>query len=479
METSEFRKQAHSLVDWMADFLERVDTLPVKPDILPGHIYNQLPDEPPQEGTKFENIFKDFEDIIMPGMTHWQHPNFHAYFNANSSPPSILAEMLTATLGAQCMIWDTSPAAAELEEQTMDWLNQMLGLPRTWKGVIQDTASTSTLIALLSAREKVTSHSINEKGFSGNKFRVYCTNQTHSSTEKAAKIAGIGRENVVKVDIKSDFSMDASSLQKSIREDRGNGYVPMAVVSSLGTTGLVAIDDLDSISKVTETEKVWHHVDAAFAGTALLVPEYRYMLNGIERCDSFVFNPHKWMFVNFDCTAYFVKDADQLVKTFSILPEYLQTQNRGEVNDYRDWGIALGRRFRALKLWFVIRSYGVTGLQEKIKFHIHLAKKFEIWIDLSDNFEIVYPRHFNFFVFRFRKMSYSSELNNSINKELISRLNKGGKMYLSHISVNDKYSIRMVIGQTNVTLEHIKNTWSEIVKVAKTIEFEKIKSHDK
>lgn len=474
MEIKEFRKHAHDMVDWMADFLETVDQRPVKPDIEPGHILRQLPDHPPFEGEAYSKIFKDFQDIILPGMTHWQHPNFYAYFNANASPPSILAEMLMSTLGAQCMIWDTSPSAAELEEQVMEWLRQMINLPSDWKGVIQDTASTATLISLLTAREKVTSNDINEDGFSGQKLRVYCTDQTHSSIEKAAKITGIGRTNVVKVATLYDKSMDAAALQKCIQDDRNKGFIPMAIVSTLGTTGLVAVDHLDEISKVGKTENVWHHVDAAFAGTAFILPEYQHILNGVELADSFVFNPHKWMFVNFDCTAYFVKDTEALIRTFDILPEYLKTTNRGQVNDYRDWGIALGRRFRALKLWFVIRSYGVEGLHRMVRQHIELAKSFEQWVLASDQFEIIYPRHFNFLVFRFVSDGWTESDLNAVNKQLILRLNKSGKMYLTHTILDGKYAIRIVIGQTYVTYNHIEASWLEIQKMASSIvnEFE-------
>lgn len=467
MESNEFRTRAHELVDWMADFIEGVEHLPVKPDVSPGQIIEKLRDQPPIEGEAFDHIFKDFKTLIIPGMTHWQHPKFFAYFNANASPPSILAEMLMATLGAQCMIWDTSPAATELEEQMMEWLRQMIGLPEGWQGVIHDTASTATLIAILSARENASGFHSNLAGVGQDKMRVYCSTETHSSIEKAVKIAGIGSRNLVKVPTQDDLSMDANALRERIIEDRKNGFLPIAVVSTLGTTSTVAIDDLEAIAVVSEDEQIWHHVDAAFAGTAAILPEYQWMLKGIEKCDSFVFNPHKWMFVNFDCTAYFVKDKNVLTRTFEILPEYLKTKSRGQVNDYRDWGIALGRRFRALKLWFVIRSYGVKGLQEKIRGHIRFAQKFEKLVKASPDFELIYPRNLNFMVFRFHPEDLTEVQLRELNSQLIQKLNLSGKMYLTHAVVHGQYGIRIVLGQTNLEEKHVDEAWNDITKMAR------------
>jgi len=467
MESNEFRSRAHELVDWMADFLEGVEHLPVKPNVTPKQIIETLPDRPPIQGESFDQIFHDFKSIVVPGMTHWQHPKFFAYFNANASPPSILAEMLMSTLGAQCMIWDTSPAATELEEQMMEWLRQMIGLPAGWEGVIHDTASTATLIAILSAREKASNFHTNLAGVGQDKMRVYCSTETHSSIEKAVKIAGIGSRNLVKVPTREDLSMNANAFRHLIKEDRKNGYLPIAVVSTLGTTSTVAIDDLHAIATVSEAEQIWHHVDAAFAGTASILPEFQWMLKGIEKCDSYVFNPHKWMFVNFDCTAYFVKDKEALIRTFEILPEYLKTKTRGKVNDYRDWGIALGRRFRALKLWFVIRSYGVQGLQEMIRTHIQLAQKFEEFVKGSPDFEILYPRNLNFMVFRFNPGNRTEEELKELNAQLIQKLNLSGKMYLTHTLVHGRYGIRIVLGQTYLEKRHVDEAWSDIAKMAR------------
>jgi aromatic-L-amino-acid decarboxylase len=313
MTPDEFRKHAHDLVEWMAGYMEKVEEYPVKSSVKPGEIFSKLPDSPPLKPESFESFLKDFEEIIMPGITHWQSPNFFAYFPANASPPSVLAEMLTSTLAAQCMIWETSPAAAELEQKIMNWLRDLISLPSCFEGVIQDSASTATLAAIITAREKITGYRINSDGGTDAKIlRVYCSEQTHSSVEKAVKIAGIGKKNLVKIGVKEDFSMDTDMLKKAVAEDLRNSFVPCCVVATLGTTGTTAIDPVKSIGEVCARNGIWLHVDAALAGTALILPEFQWMLDGREYIDSFVFNPHKWMFTNFDCTAYFVRDAETL-----------------------------------------------------------------------------------------------------------------------------------------------------------------------
>jgi aromatic-L-amino-acid decarboxylase len=405
-----------------------------------------------------DDIFGDFRRIIMPGITHWQSPNFFAYFPANSSYPSVLAEMITATLGAQCMKWETSPAAAELEEMMMHWLKEMTGLPSGFHGVIQDTASTATLVAILTARERCSGFRVNHSGFEGKGgVRVYCSTETHSSIEKAVKIAGIGSQNLVKVAVDDQFRMDPELLGQAIEADIAKGLVPCCVVATLGTTGCTAIDPLQEIAGICKKYNVWLHVDAAFAGSALILPEYRWMIRGVEDADSFVFNPHKWLFTNFDCSAYFVKDRDSLLNTLQLVPEYLRTMNQGKVNDYCDWGVPLGRRFRALKLWFVIRNYGVEALQEKLRFHIALASEVEDRIRQENDFEILAPRTMNLVCFRYHPegMEDENELNR-LNEELLQKVNKTGKAYLTHTKLNGKYTIRMVIAQTNVERWHVE-----------------------
>jgi aromatic-L-amino-acid/L-tryptophan decarboxylase len=472
MTPDEFRKNAHELVEWMAGYMEQVENYPVKSFVKPGEIFNKLPDGPPLKSESFKSFLKDFEEIIIPGITHWQSPNFFAYFPANASPPSILAEMLTSTLAAQCMIWETSPAAAELEEKVMNWLRDMIGLPASFEGVIQDTASTATLAAIITAREKISGFSINDKGFKAAPIlRVYCSEQSHSSVEKAVKISGFGKINLVKIGVMEDYSMDPDKLKKAIEKDIKERFIPCCVVATVGTTGTTAIDPLRSIGEICAEKKIWLHVDAALAGTALLLPEFKWMLDGKEYIDSFVFNPHKWMFTNFDCTAFFIKDANSLIRTFEILPEYLTTRTRGKVNDYRDWGVPLGRRFRALKLWCVIRYYGLKGLQEKIRLHIQIAKSLAEKISLEPDFELLAPVVLNTVCFRYRPEGAGEDLLNGINEKLNHLLNDSGKIYLSHTVLRNKYTLRMVTAQTNVTWEHVNRAWNLILDTAHNLKY--------
>jgi len=468
MSPDEFRKHAHELVDWMAGYMENVEKYPVKSLVAPGEIFSKIPDNPPAESEPFSAVMKEFEEIIMPGITHWQNPNFFAYFPANTSPPSILAEMLISTLGAQCMIWETSPAAAELEEKMMIWLRDMIGLPAGFEGVIQDSASTATLAAILTAREKVTAFSVNAEGAeNAGILRVYCSDQTHSSVEKAVKISGIGRKNLIKIPVRDDFSMNTEKLESAINNDIKNGFIPCCVVATLGTTGTTAVDPLRAVGEICSRNGVWLHVDAAMAGTALILPEFQWMLDGKEYIDSFVFNPHKWMFTNFDCTAYFVKDAGTLIRTFEVLPEYLRTRTRGKVNDYRDWGVPLGRRFRALKLWSVIRSYGTDGLKEKVRYHVDIAAKLSRMISNESDFEILAPVVISVVCFRYCPAGFSEEQLNKLNEKLNHLLNDSGKLYLSHTVLNGKYTLRMVTAQTNVSLEHVERAWVNIKSTAR------------
>lgn len=468
MNNKEFRKYAHQMVDWMADYFEQIEDYPVKAQVQPKEIYNQLPEQAPLKGEEMSVIFKDFQDIILPGITHWQHPNFFAYFPANTSFPSILGEMLTATLGAQCMIWDTSPAAAELEERVMNWLRDLMGIPSSFEGVIQDTASTATLTAILSAREKVTNFESNQNGIEQNNLRVYCSAETHSSVEKAVKIAGLGKSNLVKISVDEQLRMQPDALEKAIQEDLKNGYRPMCIVAAIGTTGTTAIDPLKEIANISQKFNVWLHVDAAYAGSALILPEFQWMIEGIEQIDSFVFNPHKWLLTNFDCSVYFIKDKESLLKTFEVLPEYLKTASRGLVNDYRDWGVPLGRRFRALKLWFVIRNYGVEGLQKYLRAHISLAQDLTKWIEASPDFELLAPTTLNLVCFRYHPKDIEKEETlNSMNKKILDQLNSNGRMYLTHTKINQQYTLRIVIGQSFVETHHIQRAWEQVQEIAR------------
>ena len=468
MDANEFRKQAHNLVDWMADYLEESEDYPVKPDVEPGDISKQLPESAPDTSEAFDDIFNDFEDIIMPGMTHWESPYFMGYFPANKSYPSVLAEMLTATLGAQCMSWLTSPAATELEERMMEWLGDLTGLPANFTGVIEDTASTSTLCALLMAREQVSDFGVNEEGFSGDQqHRIYCSSETHSSIEKGVKIAGFGRQNLRKIPVDDTYAMQPKELEKAIRQDLEAGHTPTAVVATIGTTGSTAIDPLEEIGDICSKYDIFLHVDAAYAGTALLLPEKRWMNEGIEQADSFVFNPHKWMFTNFDCSAFYVQNEALLVRTFEIMPEYLKTPEDERVKNYRDWGIPLGRRFRALKLWFVMRSFGLEGLQQKIRHHISLAQDLKKEMEKSDDFELLAPVPLNTLCFRFHPAHIDDEAKlNELNKKLLNQIQESGKLFLTHTKLDGKYTIRIVLGNTNLERQHVDNAWNFIQNLA-------------
>jgi aromatic-L-amino-acid decarboxylase len=460
MDNELFRRHGHEFVDWLADYMENVEQLPVMSRINPGEIKARIPGEAPQRGESMDRIFDDFKTIILPGMTHWQHPGWHAYFPANNSPASVLAEMLTAGLGAQGMVWQTSPAAAELEDAVLEWLSKMLGLPAGLTGVIQDTASTATLCALLSAREKATDFEANEKGLKRG-LTVYASEQTHSSIEKGVKIAGFGRANLRLIPTDAEFAMIPEKLEEAILKDKERGLQPACVVATLGTTSSTAVDPLRAIGGIARRHGAWLHVDAAYAGTAAILPEMRGMLDGAEFMDSFVFNPHKWMLTNFDCSAYYVKDPGWLLRTFEIHPEYLKTGVDPYVKNYRDWGIQLGRRFRALKLWFVIRSYGVEGLQAFVREHLRLARLFKSWVEAEPKFELMAPVRFGLVCFRLNDGRDVGTLNR-LNKELLDRLNATGKVYLSHTVLNGKFTLRMVIGQRTTAERHVLAAWELI-----------------
>jgi aromatic-L-amino-acid decarboxylase len=447
--------------------MDHIEEYPVLAQVKPGDIADRLPETPPEEPEDMGEIFNDFKQILLPGMTHWQHPSFFAYFPANTSEPSILAEFLTAALGAQCMVWQTSPAATELEEVVMDWLRQMLGLPEGFSGVIQDTASTSTLCALLCARERATVFAVNKHGFrdgTTQRLMIYTSEESHSSVEKGAKIAGFGKDCLRIIPAGEDFAMLPEELEKAIDADVKDGHIPCCVVATLGTTSSTGMDPLRPIGEICNQHGSWIHVDGAMAGTAAILPEMRHILDGIEFADSFVFNPHKWMFTNFDCSAYFCKDPKVLTSTFEILPEYLKTDVDRRVKNFRDWGIPLGRRFRALKLWFVIRHFGIKGLQEKIRGHMELAKEFQSWLGEDPRFEVMAPLTISLVCFRYHPShgKFAEEELEQMNKDLMDELNGSGKMFITHTKLKGKFALRLCIGQTNTTREHVRKAWEGI-----------------
>jgi aromatic-L-amino-acid decarboxylase len=466
MTPEQFRQRGRAVVDWIADYYERIETLPVLSQVEPGQVRRALPADAPAEGESFDAILQDIDKVILPGVTHWQSPNFFAYFPANASGPSILGDLFSSALGVQGMLWATSPACTELESQVLDWLVTMLGLPPKFLstssggGVIQDTASSASLCAMLAARERATNYRSNRRGCDG-KLVAYTSNQAHSSIEKAAMVAGIGIDNLRLIEVDEDFAMRPEALARQIQQDRQSGLVPFFVSATVGTTSSNALDPLPAIGTICRENGLWFHVDAAMSGTAALCPEFRYIQDGIELADSYTFNPHKWMFTNFDCNCFYVADRKALIDTLSILPEYLRNQatESGAVFDYRDWHIPLGRRFRSLKLWFVIRHYGVEGLQYHVRRHIEIAQQFAQWVKQDERFEMVAPAPLNLVCFRHRGGDESNQL-------LMDRLNRSGDLYLTHTRLNDRFTLRFCVGQTHTTLRHVENAWRRIQEEA-------------
>jgi aromatic-L-amino-acid decarboxylase len=469
MTPDEFRRRGKQMVDWIADYYERVETYPVLSQAKPGQVRAALPASAPVHGESFDTMMKDVERVIMPGITHWQSPNFFAYFPSNNSFPSILGEMLSAGLGVQGMLWATSPACTELETHVLDWLVEMLGLPpafassSTGGGVIQDTASSSALCALLAARERATNYGANERGCDG-RLVAYTSSQAHSSIEKAVKIAGLGSSNLRSIDVDENFAMRPEALAAQIVQDRSAGKIPCFVSATVGTTSSNAIDPVRRIGEICREHRLWFHVDAAMSGTSALCPEFRWTHDGIELADSYCFNPHKWMFTNFDCDCFYVSDRRALIQTLSVLPEYLRNKatETGAVFDYRDWHIPLGRRFRALKLWFVIRHYGVEGLRHHVRRHVELAQQFAQWVNADDRFELAAPAPLNLVCFRHRG-------GDAINQSIMDRLNASGDLYLTHTRLNDRLTLRMSIGQSQTELRHIERAWKRIREEAEAI----------
>lgn len=462
MTPEEFRRHGKAVVDWIADYFERVESYPVLSRAKPGEIRAMLPQNAPDAGEPFDAILADIERVILPGITHWQSPNFFAYFPSNNSFPSILGELLSAGLGVQGMLWATSPACTELETHVLDWLVPMLGLPekflssRAGGGVIQDTASSSALCALLAARERATKFASNERGCDA-RLVAYTSAQAHSSIEKAVKIAGIGRENLRLIEVDENFAMRADALDSQIRKDLEAGRLPCFVSATVGTTSSNAMDPLAEIGRICRHHHIWLHVDAAMSGTAALCPEFRWIHEGLELADSYCFNPHKWMFTNFDCDCLYVADRKSLTEALGILPEFLRNRatESGSVIDYRDWQIPLGRRFRSLKLWFVIRHYGVEGLQHQVRRHVALARQFAEWVRASREFELAAPVPLNLVCFR-------HTAGDAANQAILDGLNRSGEMYLTHTRLSGKLTLRMSIGQTHTQLSHVEKAWRKI-----------------
>jgi aromatic-L-amino-acid/L-tryptophan decarboxylase len=462
MTSDEFRRYGRAMVDWIADYYDRIESFPVLAQVEPGAIRGALPPQPPAQPEPFQAILDDVAKLILPGITHWQSPNFFAFFPANASGPGILGELLSAGLGVQGMLWATSPACTELETHMLDWLVRMLGLPDKFLstgaggGVIQDTASSASLCALLAARERATGWVSNRRGCDG-RLVAYASSQAHSSIEKAVKIAGLGEENLRLIPVDDHFAMRPDALAAQMEQDRQSGKVPCFVCSTVGTTSSNALDPLPEIGRICRDQNVWLHVDAAMSGTAALCPEFRYIQNGVELADSYCVNPHKWMFTNFDCDCFYVADRKALVEALSVLPEYLRNKATasGAVVDYRDWQIPLGRRFRSLKLWFVIRHYGVEGLQYHVRRHVALAQEFAAWVREDTRFELAAPAPLNLVCFRYRA-------GDAFNQALLDRLNCSGRLYLTHTRLSDRFTLRFCVGQTHTEFRHVDRAWELI-----------------
>jgi len=469
MSPDEFRRHGYAVVDWIADYYARVESLPVLSRLEAGQIRASLPPNPPPTGEPFEAMLEDVEKLILPGITHWQSPNFFAFFPCNASGPGILGDLLSSGLGVQGMLWATSPASTELETHVLDWLVEMLDLPRkflsrnTGGGVIQDTASSATLFALLAARERATNFASNQRGCDG-RLVAYTSSQAHSSIEKAVQIAGLGRDNLRLIEVDEHFAMRPQALAVQVEQDRRAGLVPCFVCATVGTTSSNAMDPVADIGRVCREQKLWLHVDAAMSGTAALCPEFRPMHNGLEFADSYCFNPHKWMFTNFDCDCFYVADRTALIRTLSVLPDYLRNQatESGAVIDYRDWQIPLGRRFRSLKLWFVIRHYGVEGLQHHVRRHVALAQQFAGWVRSDARFELAAPAPLNLVCFRLKA-------GDAANQALMEQLNRSGDLYLTHTRLRERLTLRLCVGQTSTEARHVERAWERIREEAQKI----------
>jgi len=455
MDPEEYRLRGHEIVDWVADYLANVTEYPVNSTVEPGAIRDALPAAAPEQPEPFEDVVDDLNRIIMPGITHWQSPNWFSYFPANSSGPALLGEMVAAGLGVQGMLWSTSPAATELEMVVVDWMVELLGLPPSWKttgpggGVIQMSASDSAHVAMVTAREQA-----KQRG-AVDKMVVYASDQTHSSVEKGARVAGFETVRIIPTD--DTYAMDVAAFAAQVAADQADGLVPLFVAASVGTTATTAVDPVRTIAEVAKAADIWVHVDAAYAGTAMICPEFRHHQDGIDLVDSYTLNPHKWMFTNFDCNLYYVADRQPLIDAMSILPPYLRNEATlsGKVIDYRDWHVPLGRRFRSLKLWFVLRHYGAEGIRHHIREHILLAQDLASRLEADERFELVAPHPFSLVVFRHVG-------GNEETTKLAADLNGSGKVSVSPTTLGDMAAIRISIGQTNTDAEHIDGLWTLI-----------------
>ena len=464
MDPDTFRREGHRLVEWIASYLEHPERYPVLSRVKPGDVRAGLPQQAPEQGEPFEAMLSDFERVVLPGITHWNHPGFFAYFAITGSGPGVLAEFLSAALNAQGMLWRTSPAVTELEEVALGWLRQLMGLPESFEGVIYDTASVSTLHALATARE-LAAPGVRLDGLSGReelpRFRVYCSEHTHSSIDKAVILLGLGHHALRKIPADAEFRMDVAQLERAIAEDRAAGFRPMAVVATVGTTSTTSVDPVEAIGRICRREGIWLHVDSAYGGVAAIMPEYRHILKGVELADSLVVNPHKWLFTPFDLSAFYCQRMDVLRQAFSLTPEYLRTVEAGAVRNLMDTGVQLGRRFRALKLWMILRYFGAEGIRARLGFHIALAKKFADWVDADPDFERLAPVPFSVVCFRAKPAgrAWSEEELEALNQRLLDAMNATGEVFLSHTKLDGRYVLRLAVGNLRTEERHVRRAW--------------------
>ena len=461
MDPQEFRREAHRLVDWVADYLSSVELYPVLARVQPGDIQNALPAEAPERGESFDQILSDFERVLMPGITHWNHPGFFAYFAITGSGPGVLADLMSSALNVQAMLWRTSPAATELEEVTLAWLRQLMRLPDNFEGVIYDTASISTLHALAAAREAA-APDIRTLGMAGRdlaRLRVYCSEHAHSSVDKAVILLGLGHESLRHIASDDEFRMKPDALRDAINQDKKDGWRPIAAVATVGTTSTTSVDPVAEIATICKPEKIWLHVDAAYAGVAAMLPDYEWVLAGADKADSLVVNPHKWLFTPFDLSAFYSPRMDVVRQAFSLTPDYLKTVESAPVRNLMDTGIQLGRRFRALKLWMVLRHFGAEGLRERLAEHMRLAQLFAEWVDASTDFVRVAPVPFSVVCFR-------ADADDAFNERLLDAVNARGEVFLSHTRLQDRFVLRLAIGNLRTTEAHVARAWALLQEAA-------------
>lgn len=466
----DFRRVAHAAVDWIADYLEHPERHPVRSQVAPGDIARALPAAPPTHGEPLDAMLADVQQTLLPGITHWNHPGFFAYFANSGAYPGILAELLTAGLNANGMLWITSPAVTELEQVTLDWLRQLMGLSAPWFGEITDTASVSTFYALAAARERI-APSVRTQGMAGRtdlpRLRVYCSEHAHSSIDKAVIALGLGHHNLVKIPADDMLRMRPDALRDAMATDLAKGYRPMAVVPCVGTTSATSVDPVAAVVQIAREFDCWVHVDAAYAGVAAIVPELRYVMDGVDGADSFVVNPHKWLFTPMDCSVLYTRHPDVLKQAFALLPEYLVTRTASEAVNLMDYGIQLGRRFRALKLWMTLRAYGAEGLAERIRFHCELAREFAGMVHFEGGWELTAPVTLSLVCFRHVPSDMDEEALAAHNARIMERVNARGRVYLSHTKLNGRYTLRLAVGNVRTDREHITLAWQELRDAAR------------